>query len=208
MADKTMSPAASPDRDNLCAHPIICAKPLTAKQSRVHLLYSARPFPESGRAARHSESGEKMKQVKMYITRDPGAEDIELPEYKSAGASGMDVRAAVSEPVTLRPGEIKLIPTGLRMAVMPGYEIQVRPRSGLALKHGITVVNTPGTIDADYRGPVGVILANISNEPFEIKRGERIAQLVVQEVLRANIEVVASLDETGRGEGGFGSTGR
>lgn len=149
-----------------------------------------------------------MKQIRMLITRDENALDIELPEYKSDGASGMDVRAAVSEPVTLNPGEIKLIPTGLRMAVANGYEVQVRPRSGLALKHGITVVNSPGTIDADYRGPVGIILANISNEPFEIKRGERIAQFVVQEVLKADIKVVTSLDETERGEGGFGSTGR
>ncbi len=149
-----------------------------------------------------------MKQIKMLVTQDAGTEDIELPEYKSDGASGMDVRAAVTEPVTLNPGDIKLIPTGLRTAVANGYEIQVRPRSGLALKHGITVVNSPGTIDADYRGPVGIILANISNEPFTINRGERIAQFVVQEVLKADIQVVVSLDETERGEGGFGSTGR
>lgn len=149
-----------------------------------------------------------MKHTTMWISLDPGCEDMELPEYKTESASGMDVRAAVDTEVKLTPGEIKLIPTGLRMAVMPGYEVQVRPRSGLALKHGITVLNTPGTIDADYRGPVGIILANMSDEVFVIKRGERIAQLVVQEVLRANIQVVASLDETGRGEGGFGSTGR
>ena len=149
-----------------------------------------------------------MKRVRMLISVDAGCEDLELPEYKSSGASGMDVRAAVAEPLILRPGEIKLIPTGLRMAVAPGYEIQVRPRSGLALKHGITVTNSPGTIDADYRGPVGIILANTSAEDFIIHRGDRIAQLVVQEVLQADIEVVAELPATQRGVGGFGSTGR
>ena len=148
-----------------------------------------------------------MKKTRMLITVDEGCDDIKLPEYKSVLASGMDVRAAVNEEVILLPGQIKLIPTGLRMAVEPGYEIQVRPRSGLALKHGITVVNSPGTIDADYRGPVGIILANISNEEFVISRGDRIAQLVVQEVVQAEVEVVAELDETERGSDGFGSTG-
>lgn len=149
-----------------------------------------------------------MKKTQMRIMQDAGCQDIPLPSYQSVAASGMDVRAAVTEPVTLAPGEVKLIPTGLRVAVMPGYEIQVRPRSGLALKHGIIVVNSPGTIDADYRGPVGVILGNLGKEPFVINRGERIAQLVLQEVLQADIQVVESLDETARGEGGFGSTGR
>lgn len=149
-----------------------------------------------------------VKKICMRVLREAGCEDIPLPQYQSVAASGMDVRAAVVEEVVLQPGEIKLIPTGLRVAVVPGYEIQVRPRSGLALKHGIIVVNSPGTIDADYRGPVGVILGNLGKEPFAIKRGERIAQLVLQEVLQADIEVVADLDETGRGEGGFGSTGK
>lgn len=148
-----------------------------------------------------------MEQVPLRITRDPDATDIELPAYQSEGSSGLDVRAAVDEPVSLQPGEIRLIPTGLRTAVPHGYEIQVRPRSGLALKHGITVVNTPGTIDADYRGPVGIILGNVGKEPFTINRGDRIAQLVVQQVVRADICEVESLDSTDRGEGGFGSSG-
>ena len=149
-----------------------------------------------------------MKKVELLITVDKGCEDIELPEYKSTGASGMDVRAAVESTVILRPGEIKLIPTGLKMAIRDGYEIQVRPRSGLALKYGITVTNSPGTIDADYRGPVGIILANTSNEDFEINRGDRIAQLVIQEVTQAEINVVEELPNTERGAGGFGSTGK
>ncbi len=149
-----------------------------------------------------------MKKVELRVMQDAGCVDVALPSYQSVAASGMDVRAAVAEPVTLQPGEIKLIPTGLRVAIAPGYEIQVRPRSGLALKHGIIVVNSPGTIDADYRGPVGVILGNLGKEPFVINRGERIAQLVVQEVLQADIKVVATLDDTARGEGGFGSTGK
>jgi len=149
-----------------------------------------------------------MEHVKMLITRDSGAEDIELPEYKSDGASGMDVRAALDAPLTLTPGQIVLVPTGLRVAVPVGYEVQVRPRSGLSLKHGITVVNTPGTIDADYRGPVGIILGNVSQVPFTINRGDRIAQLVLAPVCRAAIEVVAELDTTVRQAGGFGHTGR
>ncbi len=143
----------------------------------------------------------------MLITRDSGAEDIELPEYKSDGASGMDVRAALDAPLTLTPGQIVLVPTGLRVAVPVGYEVQVRPRSGLSLKHGITVVNTPGTIDADYRGPVGIILGNVSQVPFTINRGDRIAQLVIQQVVHADVQIVDNLDETARGEGGFGSSG-
>ena len=148
-----------------------------------------------------------MEQVHLQITRDPGSEDIELPAYQSEGSSGMDVRAAVEDPVTLEPGDIKLIPTGLRMAVPVGYEIQVRPRSGMSLKHGITVVNAPGTIDADYRGPVGIILGNVSREPFTIQRGDRVAQLVIQRVVQAEIKQVETLDDTDRGEGGFGSSG-
>lgn len=148
-----------------------------------------------------------MDRIKMLITRDDDCADIELPAYQSDGASGMDVRAAVNEPLTLHPGEIKLIPTGLRMAVPIGYEVQVRPRSGLSLKHGITVTNTPGTIDADYRGPVGIILGNVSQEPFTINRGDRIAQLIVAPVTRVEWQTVDRLEQTGRGEGGFGHTG-
>jgi len=148
-----------------------------------------------------------MASVEVLISREEGAEDIPLPAYQSEHASGMDVRAAVTGEVVLGPGEIRLIPTGLRLAVPPGYEVQVRPRSGLALKNGIIVVNSPGTIDADYRGPVGVILGNLSREPFRIRRGDRIAQLVVQQVARAALRQIATLDDTRRGEGGFGSSG-
>ena len=148
-----------------------------------------------------------MNTVTVAVTRDPGTEDIPLPRYMSEHASGMDLYAAVEEPATLQPGEIKLIPTGIRIAVPPGFEAQVRPRSGLALKHGITVLNTPGTIDADYRGGVGVILANISRSPFVIERGSRIAQMVIQRVVRAEWKVSGELPETERNSRGFGSTG-
>jgi len=148
-----------------------------------------------------------METVRLEVLRDPGAADLELPSYQSAHASGLDVRAAVTEEILLGPGEIRLIPTGLRLAVPPGFEIQARPRSGLALKHGIMVVNSPGTIDADYRGPVGIILGNFGGAPFPIRRGDRIAQLVVQRVAQARIEVVTELSPTDRGEGGFGSSG-
>jgi dUTP pyrophosphatase len=125
----------------------------------------------------------------------------------SEAAAGMDVCAAVDEPLVLEPGDIKLVPTGLYVAVPTGYEVQVRPRSGLALKHGLTVVNAPGTIDADYRGEVGIILGNIGREPITITRGMRVAQLVVAAVARADVQVVEELPETGRGEGGFGHSG-
>jgi len=125
----------------------------------------------------------------------------------SEAAAGMDVCAAVDKPLVLEPGNIKLVPTGLQVAVPPGYEIQVRPRSGLALKHGLTVVNAPGTIDADYRGEVGVIVGNIGRQPFTITRGMRVAQLVVAAVARADVQQVDKLPETGRGEGGFGHSG-
>ena len=147
-------------------------------------------------------------EVIMEVLRDPGAEGLDLPAYASAGAAGMDVRAAVAEPLTIAPGAIALVPTGLRVAVPMGYEIQVRPRSGLALKHGVIVVNSPGTIDADYRGPVGIILGNLGREPFVINRGDRIAQLVVAAVSRAAVQEVRELSATVRGDGGFGSTGR
>ncbi len=149
-----------------------------------------------------------MKTVKIPIRRKPEIADLNLPKYMSPHASGMDVPAAVEAPVELRPGDIRLIPTGFFIAVPPGYEAQVRPRSGLALKHGITVANAPGTIDADYRGEVGVILCNIGREPFTIQRGERIAQMVIQPVVQAEWDVCEELDATERGEGGFGHTGR
>lgn len=131
----------------------------------------------------------------------------QLPAYATVLSAGMDVRASLDAPVELAPGERRLIPTGLYIALPAGYECQVRPRSGLALRHGITLVNTPGTIDADYRGEIGVILINLGQEPFTIADGERIAQLVVKRYERVEWEPVESLDTTARGEGGFGSTG-
>jgi len=130
-----------------------------------------------------------------------------LPAYATQDAAGFDLLAAVSEPVTLKPGERKLIPTGLSIAVPPGFEAQVRPRSGLALKQGITVLNSPGTVDADYRGEVGVILINHGDAPFTINRGERIAQMVIAAYSRVEWVAVTELPETQRGAGGFGSTG-
>ncbi len=143
----------------------------------------------------------------IEITREPGTEDLPLPAYETEHAAGMDLRAAVTEPVVVPAGGRALIPTGLRIAVPPGFEAQVRPRSGLALKNGITLPNSPGTIDADYRGEVGVILLNLGTEPFTIKRGDRIAQLVVAPVVRVRWNSVAGLSETRRGDGGFGHTG-
>ena len=144
--------------------------------------------------------------IHIAITRLPHGEGLPLPSYASDGAAGLDVVAA--EDLMLAPGARHAVATGFAIAIPPGYEVQVRPRSGLALKHGITCLNTPGTIDCDYRGEVKVILANFGTEPFEVKRGERIAQLVPAPVLRAIFAEVASLDETSRGAGGFGSTGR
>jgi dUTP pyrophosphatase len=144
--------------------------------------------------------------IHIAITRLPHGEGLPLPSYASEGAAGLDVVAA--EDLTLSPGGRDAVATGFAIAIPPGYEIQVRPRSGLALKYGITCLNTPGTIDCDYRGEVKVILANLGAEPFEVKRGERIAQLVPAPVLRAEFAEVDSLDETSRGAGGFGSTGR
>jgi dUTP pyrophosphatase len=138
------------------------------------------------------------------------AHGLALPAYQSTHAAGLDLLAAIRDdaPLTLMPGHRVLVPTGLIFAVPPGFEAQVRPRSGLALKHGVTVLNAPGTIDADYRGEVGVLLVNHGEVPFTINRGERIAQMVIAPVTRANLVAVASLSVTERGSGGFGSTGR
>lgn len=144
--------------------------------------------------------------IRIAIQRLPHGETLSLPRYATEGAAGMDVVAA--EDLTLAPGARHAVATGFAMAIPAGYEVQVRPRSGLALKHGITCLNTPGTIDSDYRGEVKVILANLGNEDFVIARGDRIAQLVPAPVQRADLDEVASLDETARGAGGFGSTGR
>lgn len=131
----------------------------------------------------------------------------QLPAYATELSAGMDLRANIDESITLNPMERRIIPTGLYMALPPGYEAQVRPRSGLALKHGITVLNSPGTIDADYRGEIGVLLVNLSNEPFIITEGERIAQMVIARHEQGQFEEVDQLDQTERGEGGYGHTG-
>ncbi len=147
--------------------------------------------------------------VSIRLTRLPHSQGLPLPAYETPGSAGMDLRAAVAEdqPLTLPPGGRALVPTGLTIALPTDHEAQVRPRSGLALKFGITCLNSPGTIDADYRGEIGVILANLGAEPFVVRRGDRIAQLVIAPVTRGIFEEVASLDETARGAGGFGSTG-
>ena len=142
--------------------------------------------------------------IKVRVFRDTANS---LPAYETADSAGMDLRAHLDEPVTLVPGEIGLIPTGLRLEIPPGYEGQVRPRSGLALKRGLTVLNAPGTIDADYRGDVGVILINLSQEEQRIEPGDRIAQLLFAPVTRAELVEVEELADSGRGSGGFGSTG-
>ncbi|MAN46517.1 MAG: dUTP diphosphatase [Alphaproteobacteria bacterium] len=151
-----------------------------------------------------------MSKVTVSVRPLPHFEGLQLPAYETVGSAGMDVRAAVSEddPIMLQPGERGMIPTGLSVAIPQGYEIQVRPRSGLAAKHGLTCLNTPGTIDSDYRGEIKVILINLGQEAFTIQRGERIAQLVLAPVTQLAWEEVESLDETERGAGGFGSTGR
>lgn len=145
--------------------------------------------------------------LKVKIMQLPHGKGVPLPKYMSRAAAGMDIYAAVEADVMLKPGERKLIPTGFKMAIPEGYEAQVRPRSGLAIKNGISVLNTPGTIDADYRGEVGVILINNGQEDFVIKRCDRIAQMVIKKVEQADIEVVDSLDDTHRSSGGFGHTG-
>lgn len=143
----------------------------------------------------------------ISITRLPHAKDLALPTYATEHSAGMDLLAAVSETITLAAGERKLIPTGLSIALPDGYEAQIRPRSGLALKHGISLVNSPGTIDADYRGEIGVILINHGSESFTIERGMRIAQMVIAPYTRAQFSEVLELPSSARGVGGFGSTG-
>lgn len=145
--------------------------------------------------------------VKVALQRLPHAAGLPLPAYATADAAGMDLVAALSEPMTLAPGERGLVPTGLVIALPAGYEAQIRPRSGLALKHGIALLNSPGTIDADYRGEIGVILVNHGQAPFTVERGLRIAQMVVAPVTRVVWVETEALSETARGTGGFGSTG-
>ena len=148
--------------------------------------------------------------IRIDICQLPHGEGLPLPEYQSPHAAGLDLLAAVPEnaPLVLAPGQRALVPTGLTIALPPGYEAQVRPRSGLAFKHGVTVLNAPGTIDADYRGEIGVLLVNHGDAPFPIHRGERIAQMVVAAVTRVELVSSGSLPPTKRGSGGFGSTGR
>lgn len=150
-----------------------------------------------------------MDAVRLEIERLPSAEGLPLPRYMTEGASGLDVAAALpaDEPLALAPGDIAAVPTGLKLAVPRGFEVQVRMRSGLALKHGLTLVNGVGSIDADYRGEVRVIIGNIGRAPFRIERGMRIAQLVIARVMRAEVVEVPALDETARAGGGFGHTG-
>jgi len=146
--------------------------------------------------------------MKVKVARIPGNSDLPLPRYMSTGASGIDLYAAVEGEIILGVGEIKLIPTAIRVAIPPGFEGQIRPRSGLALKNGISIVNSPGTIDSDYCGEVGIILINHGSKPFIIRRKDRIAQLVISPVARAELEMVDSFEETERNEGGFGHTGQ
>ncbi|NIA15619.1 MAG: dUTP diphosphatase [Nitrospiraceae bacterium] len=146
--------------------------------------------------------------VTVRIARAPDCEDVPLPAYETELAAGVDIRAAVREPMTLAPGERALVPTGLHIALPEGLEAQIRPRSGLAARHGIVLPNAPGTIDADYRGEIRIIMMNLGDEPFTIERGDRIAQMIVAPVLHVRWNLVQSLDDTQRGHGGFGHTGR
>ncbi len=148
-----------------------------------------------------------MNRISIPIKKLAGTEDIPYPAYMTSHASGMDICAAVTNTIIIPPGEREIIPTGLAIAVPMGFEAQIRPRSGLAIRHGISLLNTPGTIDADYRGEIKIILVNFSKIPFEVKRGDRIAQMVIQPVITAYWEEVAELPDSGRMDGGFGHTG-
>lgn len=148
-----------------------------------------------------------MNKLKVIFQRLDHANDLQLPSYETEQASGMDLRAALGKPITIEPGKRALIPTGLKMALPAGYEAQVRPRSGLAFRNGITMLNTPGTIDSDYRGELKVLAVNLGEEPFTIRHGDRIAQMVIAPVTQAIVEEADTLEKTERGAGGFGSTG-
>lgn len=151
-----------------------------------------------------------MPDIRILVMRDEGADPaLPLPDYQTAGAAGADLRADLAgRDLTLAPGDVRLVPTGLRVEIPHGFEMQVRPRSGLALKHGVTVANAPGTVDSDYRGPLGVILVNLGREPFVINHGDRIAQAVIAPVVQAVYVTAETLSESERASGGFGSTGR
>lgn len=148
-----------------------------------------------------------MTSIRVQVTRLGHNQDLDLPSYETAQSAGMDLAAAIDQPLRLEPGERTLVPTGLAIALPHGYEAQVRPRSGLAIRHGVTLPNTPGTIDADYRGEIKIIVINLGDTAFEIVRGMRIAQMIVAPVTRAELVEVSELPETERGAGGFGSTG-
>jgi len=147
------------------------------------------------------------KEIQVGFKKLASFGELALPEYMSPGAAGVDLQAAVDEAFQLAPGETRLIPCGFAISLPAGFEAQIRPRSGLALKHGLSVLNSPGTIDADYRGEVGVIAINLGREPIQVKRGMRVAQMVIQEVVRVSFQLTDELDSTQRGEGGFGHTG-
>ncbi|KAA3613730.1 MAG: dUTP diphosphatase [Calditrichaeota bacterium] len=145
--------------------------------------------------------------TRVLLKRLPGNDDVPLPQYMSDSAAGMDLHAANPAPISLKPGERQLVPTGLAIALPMGLEAQIRPRSGLALKNGISILNSPGTVDADYRGEIGIILVNLGQEVFTINRGDRIAQMIINAYVHADFELVSELPDSERGAGGFGSTG-
>jgi dUTP pyrophosphatase len=145
--------------------------------------------------------------IAVKVMRFKDSEDLPLPSYESRGSSGMDIRASVKDPILLQPGEIRFVRTGLAVSIPRGYEAQIRPRSGLALRHGIGIVNSPGTVDSDYRGEIGIILVNWGTKPFTIRRGDRIAQMIICKVYHGELVEVDNLDNTTRGNGGFGHTG-
>jgi len=159
-------------------------------------------------ADRDNFSIEKLKNVKIGLKKKKGCEDLPIPKYATSGSSGMDLYADVDTEVTLLPGEIKLVSSGIYLNIPEGYEAEIRPRSGLAIKHGISLVNTPGTIDSDYRGLVSMIMINHGKAPFAIRRGDRIAQMVIKEVVKAEVIVKTDLDDSVRSSGGFGHTGK
>ena len=148
-----------------------------------------------------------MKKIKIKVRQKESAKDLPLPNYATSGSSGMDLYADVKNELTLLPGNVKLISAGIYVSITEGYEAEIRPRSGLALKHGVTLLNTPGTIDSDFRGLLSLIVINLGKEPFVIRRGIRLAQMVIKEVVKAEFELTAELDETKRSVGGFGHTG-
>lgn len=150
----------------------------------------------------------KVEKTVIKVKKLPGCEDLPLPTYMTPHSAGMDIFAGVDSEVVLYPGKRVLVPTGISIALTPGYEAQIRPRSGLAIKHGIGLLNSPGTIDSDYRGEIKIILLNLGEEPFRIKRGDRIAQMIINKVFRGEWAIVGELPQSGRNDGGFGHTGK